>query len=88
MTPNQLNPQSMACKGSNATGQGVDNMQHVHTDGDTVLREKDHAACSSCFTKLRDTDLAHFISSVKSNASSDSPAGVVRIAQLGAIQMM
>ena len=32
----------------------------------------------------RDTDLAHFISSVKFNASSDSPADVVRMAQLGA----
>ena len=43
MTPNQLSPQSMACKGSNATARGVANMHHVHTDGDTVLREKDHA---------------------------------------------
>ena len=55
-------------------------MQHVQTDGDTVLREKDHAHPVS----PRDTDLAHFISSVKFNASSDSPAGVVRMAQLGA----
>ena len=56
-------------------------MHHVHTDGDTVLREKDHAHPVS----PRDTDLAHFISSVKFNASSDSPADVVRMAQLGAI---
>ena len=55
-------------------------MHHVHTDGDTVLREKDHAHPVS----PRDTDLAHFISSVKFNASSDSPADVVRMAQLGA----
>ena len=32
-------------------------MHHVHTDGDTVLREKDHAHPVS----PRDTDLAHFI---------------------------
>ena len=40
-------------------------MHHVHTDGDTVLREKDHAHPVS----PRDTDLAHFISTVKFNAS-------------------
>ena len=74
MTPNQLSPQSMACKGNY---RGVANMHHVHTDGDTVLREKDHAHPFS----PRDTDLAHFISSVKFNASSDSPAGVVRMTQ-------
>ena len=55
-------------------------MHHVHTDGDIVLREKGHAYLVS----PRDTDLANFISSVKFNASSGSPADVVRMAQLGA----
>ena len=55
-------------------------ISYCHTDGDTVLREPPNAHPVS----PRDTEKAHFISSVKYNTSSSSAGDIVREALLGA----